>query len=371
MKTLHLHLTRQMLNTLALTVVVFTFVLLLGNVLQEILALLVNRQASIGLVARAIGLLIPWVLTFALPWGMLTAALLVFGRFSADNELTAARASGISLMALTTPVLLLSGAMSIVCGLFNLQIAPECRIAYKNLVQQIGVNQPVEMLTENRFIDDFPGFVVYVGKVSGEHLSDVLIYTLDSEGKIESRVQAEEALVKSDPVGKHIRLSLWRARRLSRTEGNGSFKVLPLNLDTSAGPPKQAEPKLSEMTFRQLLAKIRELERMKIDPELRTDPTLRIDTTPALVQLQRQLAVSFAPIGFTLIGIPLGIRAHRRETSAGVAMALILVLIYYSFLILAQAMETRTGAAPLLLWVPDFLFQFVGGALLWRANRGV
>lgn len=388
MKTLHLYLTRQVLATLVMTVTVFTFVLLLGNVLKEVLALLVNGQATLGLVIEAIVLLIPFVLMFALPMGMLAATLLVFGRFSADQELTAVRASGVSLVALVTPVLLLSVVASCLAALINMQVAPQCRIAYKKLFFRAGLERASSLIVEDRFMDDFPGYVVYVGRKDGTNLEEVLIYELDAEGKMQGRIHAARAKILSDVASREVRLQLFGVHVYDLVNFRSAASLEETSKTFQYNPP--AEPKLniglSHMTFLQLREKLRELEQITV----RSPPTQRLSaeqlreqkrqlealkddlTMPVRVQIHRQIAFSFASIAFTLIGIPLGIRAHRRETSVGIAMALILVLVYYSFIFMGQSLETRPELAPhLILWLPNFIFQAVGAVLLWRVNRGL
>ena len=383
MKTLHLYLTRQVVLTLAMTVVVFTFVLLLGNVLREIFALLVNRQATLLIVAQAVGLLIPYVLVFALPMGMLAAALLVFGRFSADQELTAVRASGISLVSLVAPILFLGAAVCGVCAWLNLKVGPECRVAYKQLLYQFDAEQLGSLLTEDRFIGEIPGCIIYVRKVRGEQLQDVHFYKLE-KGEIVERVHAASGRLSIDTSARKASFTLNEATIAKRFASEPTEVPVPGGTnsitDDSIGyrwepgfaeeysspdeldlaPKKDSErpAKLSEMTFKQLRTEIRRLRQQGID------------VTPALVQLHRQVAFSFASFGFALIGIPLGIRAHRRETTVGIALALVLVLVYYSFVILGQSLETRPEFKPhLIVWLPNFLFQGIGAALLWRANR--
>ncbi len=383
MRTLHRYLTRQVLLALGMTVAVFTFVLLLGNVAREIFDLLVNRQASLAVVVEAIALLIPYVLVFALPMGMLAATLLVFGRFSADQELTAVRASGISLVALVTPVLVLSVLVSGLCAWLNLQVGPACRGAYKRLLYNLGVEKMDHLLTEDRFIDEIPGYIIYTRKIRGDQLEDVHFYKLKN-GEIIQRVTAPSGRYELDKAARKVSFILTNAileTRRSFTIGDTNNAAVTDSTqqvaerdqwdamrieefsppeDIDLAPPKESQrpPKLSEMSFIQLREEIRTLN------------DRGVDLTPALVQLHRQVAFSFASLGFTLLGIPLGIRAHRRETSAGIALALVLVLIYYSFIILGQSLETRPELAPhLIVWIPNFLFQLAGGVLLWRANK--
>ncbi|MGA2751582.1 MAG: LptF/LptG family permease [Verrucomicrobiota bacterium] len=389
MKTLHLYLTRRMVAALGMTVFVFTGILLLGNVLKEILHLLVNRQATPALAAHAILLLIPWVLSFSLPIGMLTAALLVFGRFSADQELTAARASGISLISLITPVLLLSVAVSALCACLNFNIAPSCRVAYNRLIFQAATRHPSNLLRSGEPVT-LGNYTILAGLVhkDGSNLDNVKVAQWRGASEGERWVEGPSGTLLSDPARHQIVLTVHSARGWENGPGGWVPSLtesdLTFPIDVAAQAQSLLTVAISDMTFGQLRQKLAEYERrvgaapaviplngagkpMPLSRQIMEDLT-----TPVLVYMHREVAFSFACIGFTLVGIPLGIRAHRRETSVGVATALLLMLIYYSFVVLAQAWVSYPARAPfLIVWLPNFIFQAVGAVLLWRANRGV
>ena len=360
MKTLHLHLLRQTLATLGLTVLVFTFVLLLGNILKDVLDLLATGRASLGTVFRSILLLIPFALAFALPIGMLTAALLVFGRFSADNELTAILAGGISLFRAVQPILLLAVVMSGVCAWFNTEVGPRCRVEFKTLQGEAIRERGREWLTGGRYLE-FGTLTLYARTIEGDHLRDVLAYQVrDGERVLDVLAPTGELTFASN--GLPATLTLRNMQGIMQLGGEWQSVYAaswPTNL--SGFRLNDSSPiKLGNMTFGQLRR------------ELATRRAEGGEVTPIIVQLHRQASFSLACIGFTLVGIPLGIRAHRRETNIGIALALVLMLAYYSFIALGLALQSRPHLHPQwILWMPNVLFQSVGAWLLWRANRGI
>jgi lipopolysaccharide export system permease protein len=408
MRTLYVYLTKQILATTVMTVAVFAFVLLLGNIMKEILALLVNGQASFLLVGKAFLLLVPFVLVFALPMGMLTATLLLFGRLSADQELTAMRSGGISLFSLTAPVLALSMLMSMLCAWINLDIAPYCRSTYKQLIRSVDVGRLTDLLQPGVPMTDIPDQFIQIEerKEVGEMVllrgiryvkfeKDIPVYDILAEGGTLEANESNNQLFLSmtnctafqrnfgdskdfEPEKNELDESNWVLIKMSEY----SPSVFTIDRDANVF----RKPKLHHMSFRQLQQEMK--ERQELADDLRALPSFDVENmrtelaasvrkpfdpiTPVKVQMHRQIAFSYACFAFTLIGIPLGIRAHRRETSIGIAIALMLVAVYYGFVVLANALENHGEWAPhLIMWFPNFLFQAVGCVLFWRANKGM
>jgi lipopolysaccharide export LptBFGC system permease protein LptF len=359
MKTLSRHLLRQVLASLIVCVGVFYLLLLLGNVLRDILDLLASRAATVGEAIRAVGYLSPFVLAFALPISLLTAVLLVFGRLSADQELTAARANGASLLALAAPVLALAAALSLVCAWFNMSLGPKGRMTFTKLRDTTVRTRAGQFLRENTYcrVGDLD---IYVSRITTTNLHDILLYQHTNGVKI-AEVVAREGRLLLDTNQVPVGMELMGAATLTLQgdewmPGYNESVQIPLRTSATIGT---APMRYSDMPLLELLE-----HRKRLSESGKND-------LPLKVQIHRQLAFSFACIGFALIGIPLGIRTHRRETNIGIAMALGLVLAYYSFIILGQSLETRAQYYPhLLVWIPNFLFQGIGSWLLWRANRG-
>lgn len=369
MSTLHRYLLRQVLATCFLTVATFTALLLLGNVLKDVFDLLAAGRVDLAIAGKAVLLLIPFVLAFSLPIGLLTGSLLVFSRLSVDQELTAIRAGGISILSAITPVLGLSVVLTALSAWLNLFAAPDCRLAFRRLYDDVIRKGPASFIGEGRYVD-LGNLTLYAREVKGRQLRDVLIYgttnsmELDAQGlpkrlrNLDVWAPEAEILVGTNGYPEAIRLVNLQGLFLTADGWQSHFNAEHIEPIRTYRPAALAKPKLSLMKFSQLIEEL----------ELRKNAGGAIE--PVRVQIHKQLAFSFSCIGFTLVGIPLGIRVQRRETNVGVAIALALMGLYYSFIILGQALDTRVHLHPhLIFWIPNFGFMIAGIWLLRRAER--
>ncbi|HWC59995.1 MAG TPA: LptF/LptG family permease, partial [Verrucomicrobiae bacterium] len=215
MKTLYGYLLRQVMASLVMTMMVFTFVLLVANALQQLLPLLVKGQATFLMIGEAFALLIPFVFAFALPTAMLTSTVLTFERFSGDQEFTAARASGISLLSLSAPILVLS---LFLCGLsaaINMYIAPTCRVAYNGLRYDMKSTLANFKLPEGYTElpgdkPDDPSYTIYTRRNRNQYLQDVMVYEVE-QGTNSHTVIAPTGHISVDATNQQLVLTLTNA----------------------------------------------------------------------------------------------------------------------------------------------------------------
>jgi len=86
--------------------------------------------------------------------------------------------------------------------------------------------------------------------------------------------------------------------------------------------------------------------------------------------VQEKLSMSVAVFSFALLGVPLGIKVSRRETSANLGLALLLVLGFYVLTVAIKWLDRHPAWRPdLLIWLPNAIFLGLGLWLFTRIER--
>jgi len=381
---LHRHLFKQLLAAAAFAVGLFVMVLVAGNLIREVIDKLAGGQLGWSTFTYLVALLVPGVIPYALPLGMLTAVLLVVGRLSAQSEYTAMRAAGFSLWTVAAPVLAVSCLGVALCLFINFFYAPAADLATRDTLASLVRNHPLEFFQPGVFVRDFKGYVFYVGGREGSELRDLWIWQLDAAGNAVSFARAQRGQVEFD----------FEHKTLVVTGENGVAQELrsskPGDFRDAAEPtgtfPEKAQytvslegffgaeggrKKLGDMTLPELLQSRIDgpPEPANASPE-KIKKDREIWTTRVRMQIQRHSAGAFAVLALALLGIPLGLTASRSETFANLGLALGLALIYYLLLFLISLLENTPALRPdLLLWLPNFLYEGLGLALLYRAAQ--
>jgi hypothetical protein len=88
----------------------------------------------------------------------------------------------VSLWQVAAPVIFCSVLLSCVCLILNAEVSPRSHFARRQMLRELGEEDPLALLDEGRFVNDFPGVQVYVGKKSAGRIEDITIIPVRREG---------------------------------------------------------------------------------------------------------------------------------------------------------------------------------------------
>ncbi len=173
-------LTRYILKQLTLpfifSLLIIVFVLFTQFLLRAIDRFL-GKGLDLGTIFEYLFLNLGWITALAVPMAVLIAALMAFGQFSEDNEITAMRASGISFLTIVRPALLLGFVIATVLILFNAFIMPEMNFKARMLSGDIYRKRPDLNIEPGYFMDDLPDYSMIIRDKEGDTLKDVRIFS--------------------------------------------------------------------------------------------------------------------------------------------------------------------------------------------------
>jgi lipopolysaccharide export system permease protein len=177
------YLLRQLAAPFLFALGALTSLMLLSQVAKKFGAL-VGKGLPWGVIAEVFALSLPFIIAMTLPMAVLLAVLYAFSHLAADNEITAMRASGISVYQILTPVLAWGVFMSGFNFVFVDQVLPRTNARLRGLLIDIGRKKPTFELRE-QVINEVPPseYFLRAGRIDAAtgRLRDITIYDLGGE----------------------------------------------------------------------------------------------------------------------------------------------------------------------------------------------
>jgi len=260
--------------------------------------------------------------------------------------------------------------------------APTTRASYKNLLRNVLREDPERVIVPRKFIHDFEDLVIYIGDREGQNVKQLWVWQLDDQRRVVRLLRADTARVFYEEARDSLVLEIQggyvelrdqqdpdNLRRLQPVVSIASTSFrLPMS---EAFDEPETALRLSQMSIPQLMDRRQEsleMARTTEDPEVAA--AARVEATEATYLASRAVALAFSGLSLAMVGIPLGIKAARKETHANIALALALALAYYLGMIMIDWAQERPDLHPYwLVWIPNLLCQAAGIWLLRRAGR--
>jgi LPS export ABC transporter permease LptF/LPS export ABC transporter permease LptG len=338
------------LSTFIVLTLIFTFFELLGDIMRSRVALVMEFMVNV----------IPSTVYLITPLVVLIAVLVTFGLLQKSNELTAMKATGISLYRLIIPVVAISAMLSMSLFLFDQFYLPHANKRQDALRNEIkGKPAQTYLNPQRKWIFGAHHEIYYYEFFDSERnqFANLSVFEIDPKAFALTKRTFASHVFWNDSLGKWVFERGWiRDLAAAQVKDYRTFDVTTFtDVDEPPNYFKKEVKQYSEMNFQELKAYIRELEQGGFD-------VVRLR-----VQLYKKLSYPLITLVMSILAIPFAVSAGRQGALKGVATAIGIAVVYWVTSGLFEAMgNVNQLPAALAAWSPDVIFALAGGYFMLK-----
>lgn len=362
-KSLDKFILNELMGPFLFGIMSFTIILIAGSLLFQIADLVIQRGVSVWIVIRLFIYYLPKLMTYTIPMSCLLATLTGFGKLSANSELIALKAAGLSFSRIVKPVIIATFFISVAAFFINETIVPLTEKAASNIMVYEVFKQSPPLFHEKVFLKEESNGalkrVIYINKmeIRNGDMSQVVVQEFE-DGRLTSINSAKSA--------KWINGSWWLNKgNVFEVNKDGEVNLLfkfdkqKITLDMNPDEiAKASSHNPEQMTMRELLATIKLNEKSGIS------------SAKLWMIFHLRISVPWACMVLALVGAALGSRPQRSSSSFGLGLSVIIVFVYYVILSLTQSLGDA-GYLPsyIAAWTANVIFLIIGLLMCKNANK--
>jgi lipopolysaccharide export system permease protein len=394
MSSITRYITSELIGWLAVVLIPLTFVVLLVVVAAEAS----RMNLGLGPTLRLLPFVLPIALAYAAPCAMLFTICLVYGRMSADNEIVATKALGITPVVLLWPAWIIAFGLSLVgVWLTDLAFSWGAVGAQRVVIQSVEEIAYGMLRTQKSYANQ--RFSIVVKDVQDRKLIRPIMHFQANNDMPAIRISAAEAELRSDLSRSVMTLILTdceiemapsiRSAIPGRTQQEypltffsakdlreGNPTNLPLRQISSEIPlqMQRIDAMQRSLAAQSALALVTgDLEELS-EARWKTRRKQLADARSRLFRLKtepwRRWANGFSSLCFVLVGAPLAILLKRADIMTRFGFLFPPILVAYYPLLMGCCDRAKAGAVPpYVVWIPNLLLAAVGLWLLKRVVR--
>jgi lipopolysaccharide export system permease protein len=358
-KILDRYIMRELLAPFFLSIAVLTLALFLQKMFR-LTELVLSKGSSLAATGKLLLYIMPGFLAMTIPISLLVAALTAFARLSSDSEVTAMKASRVSLYAMVRPVMKFSIVLFFVTAVIAHFLAPNAMFAFKAQLFNMLKARAMVGLEQGVFSSTFDGMVIYVDKMNSLDDMQGIFISDERSGSEPYTIVAKQGRLITNMENLNVTLVMEHGSIHLQPRAEDVYSLMffdsgRLNIDINRATMRYSGSgrNIDEMDSRELLGALRHARTAG-------EPTKMIE-----IEFQKRMSISYACLVFGLIGAPLGIRKSRTGRSAGIAISILVILVYYIILGTAARLADSGAVSPATAtWVPNGLITVAAVAMV-------